>query len=78
MTGPAAPERREDVTDEYREDNARKGFPTCDTCGEPAVFSEFAGYMHSTPEHPFGIPAHLDTATHDVTVEKWWNHRRDQ
>lgn len=49
-----------------------QGFPFCDTCDLPAVWSEFYGWMHSTPEHKFGVPKHFDESGHEVTAKKWW------
>ena len=57
---------------EYRLQHQEKGFPWCDTCRMPAVFSEFFGNLHSTPEHPFGLPRQLDRSDHEVTMRQWW------
>ena len=47
-------------------------FPFCDTCKKPAVWSETWGWQHSTPEHVFGLPAHLDASGHKVTARQWY------
>ena len=49
-----------------------RGSPWCDTCGEPAVYSEVHGIVHATPEFPFGLPQHLDPARHEVTFREWY------
>jgi len=43
--------------------------PWCDTCKSPAVWREGQGWMHSTPEHPFGVWS--DTSGHEVTAREW-------
>lgn len=47
------------------------GFPLCDVCDKPAVWSEFHGWRHSTPEYRFGVPATLDGSGHEVTAKRW-------
>lgn len=49
------------------------GFPWCDTCEKPAVWSEFHGWCHATDEYPFGVPATMDDTDHEVTAKDWWN-----
>lgn len=49
------------------------GLPWCDTCKKRAVFSEFFGNLHSSSQFPFGIPEHLDTSGHEVTMRDWYN-----
>ncbi|WP_143116337.1 hypothetical protein [Lentzea xinjiangensis] len=49
------------------------GFPWCDTCKQPAVWSEFNGWRHSTAEYRFGLPQHLDNSGHEVTAKEWTN-----
>lgn len=61
---------------EYRVQHQENGFPWCDTCKQPAVFSEFQGNLHSTPEHPFGLPKHLDQSGHEVSMRQWWDPSR--
>lgn len=48
------------------------GFPWCDTCRQPAVWSEFFGHLHVTPEHPNGVPRHRDESDHEVSIRSWW------
>jgi hypothetical protein len=48
-------------------------FPWCDVCKLPAVFREGQGYLHSTPESPFGVYTHNDPSDHKVTCKEWWN-----
>jgi hypothetical protein len=55
----------------HRQEWAARDFPWCDVCKQPAVFSEFLGFCHSTPEHPFGLPHHLDTSGHEVSIREW-------
>ena len=59
------------VTDAHREYVRKHRFPTCDTCGEPAVFSEGRGILHSTDAMPFGLPEFRDTSGHEPTIRKW-------
>lgn len=54
------------------EDHFAKGFPWCDTCRQPAVWSEFFGNRHVTPEHPNGVPQRRDESGHEVTMRGWW------
>lgn len=49
-----------------------KGSPWCDTCRHAAVFSEFHGNLHTTRQHPFGIPKWADQSGHDVTMRDWY------
>jgi hypothetical protein len=58
--------------DEFTTAHRDHGFPWCDTCKGPAVFNERDGLCHSTPDHPFGVPEHLDTTGHEVTASEWW------
>jgi hypothetical protein len=58
---------------EEEQRRARGGFPWCDTCKRPAVWSELWGWLHSTAEHPFGVPAQLDPhGDHEVTAREWY------
>lgn len=57
---------------EFEREHWGHGFPWCDTCKRPAVFSEWRGPSHSTPEHPFGLPKSLDDSGHEVTMRGWW------
>jgi hypothetical protein len=54
-------------------DRPTDGTPWCDTCQQPAVFSEFQGWAHSTEEYRFGVPRHLDKSGHEVTAKEWWD-----
>jgi len=55
--------------EEWREQQKAKGAPFCDTCGYPAVWTEGHGWLHSTPENPFG--AWRDERGHEVTAREW-------
>lgn len=57
---------------DHATDHFSKGFPWCDTCKRPAVFNEFKGNCHSTPEHPFGLPPEMDDSGHEVTMREWF------
>jgi hypothetical protein len=50
-----------------------QNFPWCDTCKQPAVWSETFGWTHSTPEHYYGVPPRLDNSGHEVTAREWYN-----
>lgn len=58
--------------EEWDAKSRRSGFPWCDTCKRSAVYLESFGHRHSTPEHPFGVPTHLDDSGHKVTCDEWW------
>jgi hypothetical protein len=64
------------VSDELRAETRRAGFPWCDACGEPAVWRESQGWLHSTDVHRFGLPQHLDQSGHEVTARQWWEDPR--
>lgn len=64
---------RSELPREFVEFHEANGFPFCDTCTLPAVWSEFHGWRHSTPEHKFGVPSHLDQSGHKVTAKSWWD-----
>jgi hypothetical protein len=52
---------------------AQRGTPWCDTCQRPSVASEIFGLRHSTEEHYFGVPRHLDPhGDHEVTHRQWF------
>lgn len=57
------------------EHDARKmqlRMPWCDTCKHAAVWREGQGWMHSTPEFPFGQPKRSDPfGDHEVTVKQY-------
>lgn len=57
---------------EFDREHWEHGFPWCDTCKRPAVWSEPCGSLHSTPEHPFGLPKAPDDSGHEVTMREWW------
>ncbi len=59
--------------DEFVKRSRDNGFPWCDTCRQPAVWRESWGMLHSTPEHMFGLPPHLDSSGHKVTMSEWWS-----
>jgi hypothetical protein len=65
------------VSEAFRQDCKAKGFPWCDTCKEPAVWREFTGMLHSTDAHPFGLPPHMDSSGHKVTMREWDESLRD-
>jgi hypothetical protein len=60
-------EQCESWTEEWED----KGFPTCDTCGQAAVFSEGFGNLHTYRRLPEGIIPRLDQSGHKVTMRKW-------
>ena len=67
----------DEQTDRERMD-ANNGRPWCDTCKDPACFSEIFGIRHTSEEYPFGIPEHLDPNSavnggHAVTMKDWFN-----
>lgn len=53
---------------EWTQQHIDKGFPWCDECGEAALFNEFFGNRHSTPEYPWGTPGDQG---HTITFEQW-------
>lgn len=55
----------------FREQWIADGFPWCDTCGEPAVLSEFYGNLHASEERRFGVMPHADNSGHAVTMRDW-------
>ncbi len=59
------------VSDKHRQRQRDHRFPYCDTCGEPAVFKEGRGVLHSTDAFPFGVPEHLDTSGHSASFRTW-------
>jgi hypothetical protein len=59
--------------EEFRATHFKNRFPWCDTCKQPAVFNETHGMRHSTIDHPFGVPKHLDSSEHEVTMKEWWD-----
>lgn len=57
-------------------------FPWCDTCKLPAAWNNSAGWMHSTPGHPYGVYPNYqddtkgeprDASGHEVTAIAWQN-----
>lgn len=68
-TTPAEGDAMADHIEQCRE----RGFPFCDTCQLPAVWSEFFGWRHSTPDFPFGLPLHHDDSGHEATAKDWWS-----
>ncbi|QYN41184.1 hypothetical protein K1T35_48475 (plasmid) [Pseudonocardia sp. DSM 110487] len=58
--------------DEHAARSRQHGFPWCDTCKRPSVGSEWLGLVHSTVEHPSGVPKHLDESGHEVTHHEWY------
>lgn len=57
---------------EYKRRCRSQGFPWCDTCQNPAVYREGAGYLHSTPDRPYGLFEDQDPSRHAVTVKEWF------
>jgi hypothetical protein len=58
--------------DEHAARARERRAPWCDTCKRPSLFSEFGGRMHSTAEHPWGVPPRLDDSGHEVTHYEWY------
>lgn len=58
--------------DEHAARSREHGFPWCDTCKRPSVGREGEGLLHSTVEHPFGVPRALDDSGHEVTHREWF------
>lgn len=59
--------------DEHAQRRREQRGPWCDTCKRPTVAMESFGLMHSTTEHPYGVPRHLDSSDHEVTHHEWYS-----
>lgn len=53
---------------EWRKDRAARNAPWCDTCRNPAVWTEGRGWVHATVKHPFGT---WESSDHEVTAREW-------
>lgn len=58
--------------DEHAASSRQHRFPWCDTCKRPSVARDDLGLVHSTTEHPFGVPPNEDDSGHDVTHAEWY------
>ena len=55
--------------EEWRKKWLARNGPVCDTCDEPCVWSEIWGWLHASPEEPFGmLPNPTD---HEATAARW-------